>query len=356
MSRALALLGVLAATLAGCSEGRTSASDTTPRTRRPPDAPPDADLLALVPDGAHLLVTVDLRRLRRFWRGRPWAKTAQGVGGAVTRRLPGELGEALLSQADVLVLSLWLDGGAEGSLLALARGADRGHRALGAWTRRRLEARRGARPADEYRGVPLWSGQRDATAVPTKRTVLSGPTPLVKHSLDLLRAVPGYASAREDRTLMALWRLVTGPGTGRAPVLALATRFPPAMRQRLRTVLGLKQPPLRGALRMSLGSWVTVRGFLDCPDAAAAGQLIKRLKSAVVRAGSAALTRRFGLRKLLSLLQVHQEGARVHLQWFAPVKRLDPVLGRLVPLLRALSAPSKTPPPRKRAPAPRPAR
>jgi len=87
-----------------------------------------------VPDGAHLLVSVDLRRLRRFSRSRGWRAAWAGLraSGALSdgiewiERLPG-LGESgRLARADVLVLAVWLDGSPGGQVLVAARGADLG--------------------------------------------------------------------------------------------------------------------------------------------------------------------------------------------------------------------------------------
>jgi hypothetical protein len=278
-------------------------------------------------------------------------------------RLAGALGADGLARADLLVLALWLDEaqGPSGRLLVAVRGKDHGRGGLGRWLRRRrslrhpgspparaLRSAAGARPQPrawgEYRGVPLLPGRGAAnatasaatlvTAVATERTVVAGPRPLVRQAVDLLRAVPGYASVREDRELMALWRRVAGTSAGRSPVVAAAARFPSAVQQRMTRRLGLKAPPLRAAARVSAAGWVTVRAFVDCPGTEASRRLIEALQKAVQLAGRSRLARALGAAVLLSRLAVHQEGARVYLQWLAPAARLDPLVKRLEALPR----------------------
>lgn len=367
---------------AGChSMERGEDEGTLPRPARVVGRAPDADLLALLPDGADLVATVDLDGLRRLAKGQPWAADAARAGAPLAARVKAVLDQDLLSRAEVLVLALWLDEGGTGQILLLARGgpdqasgstpdaapptgkahgaappipraagaappasgatgappgvvppARRSPMPLGELVRSRLRG-----PAVEwerYRGVDLASFGEEATALPTPRTVVSGPKPLVKHALDLLREVPGFSSVREDRELMALWRLVADPAEGRPPAIALVSRFPAPMRSRLSARLGLRSPPLRAGLRMSAAAWITVRAFLDCPDKASAQAVIEGLQKVVQRAARGELVRRLGIGPLFQLLAVHQEGARVHGQWIAPLASLDPHLTRVLGLLR----------------------
>ena len=61
-----------------------------------------------------------------------------------------------------------------------------------------------------YREIAITDGRGTSTALLTPFAVASGPSTTVRQSVDLLRGVPGRSSAREDRVLMALWRLVAG--------------------------------------------------------------------------------------------------------------------------------------------------
>jgi hypothetical protein len=187
---------------------------------------------------------------------------------------------------------------------------------------------------ERYRGVELASFGQEATALPTPRTVVAGPMPLVKHALDLMGEVPGFASVREDRELMALWRLVTGLAEGRAPAVALVSRFPEDMRARLGARLGLRSSPTRAGLRLSAAEWVTVRAFVDCQDKGSAQAVVEGLEKLVARAARTRLARQLVLAPLFKLLSVHQEGARVHGQWIVPLAALDPYLVRILGLLR----------------------
>jgi hypothetical protein len=313
--------------------------------------------LALVPDGAHLLVSVDLRRLRRYARARGWRAAWAGLraSGALSggiewiERLPG-LGEpGRLARADVLVIAVWLEGSPSAKVLVAARGADAGSNRGVVRGGEQGSDRRAARGAEagsergtareppprrkgdwgEYRGVPLRREAGVSTAMISARTVIAGPRPLVRQAVDLLRAMPGNASVREDRRLMALWAKVAGPRAGRAPVLAAVAAFPAALQKRLTERTGLAAPPRRAGLRLSLGRWVTARGFLDCPGTPAARKLIGALRARVQRAGRSPRARALGATGLLSLLAVHHEGGRVHLQWIAPAARLAPLRKRL---------------------------
>lgn len=383
MKRNLLAIVVLAALLSGAGCRTVDAGEdegTLPRPARVPGRAPDADLLALVPDGAHLVATVDLEGLRRLSRGRAWAKGAAETGAPLAARVKAVLGRELLARAKVVVLALWLDEGGTGQILLLARGgpegasgtapgetsgtapggasgptgtkstagtagtvgtapgasppAGKGSLSLGGLVRSRLQGQGKAIEWERYRGVDLASFGAEATAFPTPRTVVSGPLPLVKHALDLLREVPGFSSVREDRELMALWRLVTGPGEGRTPAVAVVSRFPATMRGRLSTRLNLQNPPLRAGLRMSAAEWITVRAFVDCTDQTSAQAVIEGLQKAVVKAATHKLVRHLKLAPLLGRLAVHQEGARVHAQWLVPLKTLDPYLTRFLGLLR----------------------
>lgn len=132
---------------------------------------------------------------------------------------------------------------------------------------------------------------------------------------------------------MALWRLVTGPRTGRAPVLAIAVRFPDRVQRRLAKRMHLEHAPIRGALRVSLGHHITLRAFLDFPHRAAAKAFILSMRELTARFARSPVGRALGLRHLLSLLLVHPEGARVVVQWIGRDSRVGALIARLTKLL-----------------------
>jgi len=344
------LLGLL-----GCADG-DGARSTTPRRSASSTGTTD-DLFTLVPDGADLLVRVDLRRLRRFWRARPWSGSVKNAD-RVADRLHQTLGSELLRRADVLVAALWFAGdGGPARLLLIARGPRTEGPGLSQLARKRIEGGstaprnppRAGPPRSKgprwgrYRDVDLIERQGAATALLTPYSLVSGPSLLVRQTVDLQKAVPGRSSAREDRVLMALWKRVVGTRTGKAPLLAAVLRMPVAARRRLSA--RYKLPAVhRAALRVSGGDWLTVRAFIDVAGRKRARGVIEALQKHVQRLVGSRLGQRLRLARLLSPLAVHHEGGRVYLQWALPVRRLDAHARRLAPVLRLLLRP----PPRRR--------
>jgi hypothetical protein len=321
-----------------------------------------SDLLTLVPEGAHLLVRVDLRRMRRFWRQRPWARHLKPD--RVGRRLHGDLGADLLNHAEVLVVALWLDGAAGvGRILMLARGARTDGLGLAARARRALDGCPHGRPPPRSPGrkAPCWRSYRDvaiadargaSTALLTPFAVASGPSTIVRQSVDLLRGLPGRSSAREDRVLMALWRLVTGDSAGRAPLVAAVLRLPAALRARVSKRLALPGPVHRVGLRLSGGRWLTLRAFVDVAGRQRGRATVRALHGWVQRLVATRVGRRLRLAQLLAPLSVHHEGGRVHVQWALPTRLLDRHGRSIAPVLKILGSPprpgGKPSPPRDR--------
>ncbi|MFH2009152.1 MAG: hypothetical protein ABI333_21355 [bacterium] len=349
------LLPCLLLGLLSCADG-DGAEDTTPRRSATSAGGTTADLFTLVPEGADLLVRVDLRRLRRFWRARPWSQGVQDTD-RVAERLDKTLGSALLRRADVLVAALWFQTeSAPAQLLLIARGRRTEGPGLAQLARKRIDGGGPAAPRrpprgkgapaakrprwGRYRGVDLIERQGAATALLSPYSVVSGPSLLVRQAVDLQQAVPGRASAREDRVLMALWKLVAGARAGKAPLLAAVVHLPAAARRRLTRLYKLPGPVHRAGLRVSGGSWMTARAFVDVAGRAAARGMIEALQRHVQRLVGSRLGQKLGLARLLSPLAVHHEGGRIYLQWALPVGRLD---GYVAPVLRLLR---RRPPPR----------
>jgi len=363
-------LAALLTLVAGACGGAEALPPDARRTARQAPSPPKGprDLLTLVPDGADLLVVVNLSEWRHFAKAPVWARATRHAARMLRRGLhAGKGAQGLLGRASTLVAAAWLSPGYAAQTLLLGRGRPGFARAV------RLEiagstARTGgsapshpARPSPArpgrsgsgcsptYRGIPLWCDGVAATALIDNRTALSGSLPWVRYSLDLLRDIPNRSSAREDRSLMALWRLVTGPKTGRTPVLAAVARLPEGARSRLARALHLERGPIRAALRVSLGRYITVRAFLDCPDRAAAEKLILSMRAATTRMARSRTGRALGLRRLLSLLMVHPEGARVVVQWIGRASLVARLAARVGSLLRADTRPSGDTTPRPRS-------
>jgi hypothetical protein len=358
------VLALVASCFADGSVRSTSGGSGAARAR-----PSASDLMTLVPSGAHVLVRLDLRRLRRFWRKRPWTKhiKADGVGS----RLHAALGSDLLRHAEELVVALWLDGGAGvGRILMLARGPRTEGLGLASLARRALQGQgrgRGlglARPPPRrppgqkaprwrnYRQVAITDGRGASTALLTPFTVASGPSTMVRQSVDLLRGIPGRSSAREDRVLMALWRLVAGEGAGRAPLVAGVVRLPAELRARVSKRLALPSPIHRVGLRLSGGRWLTARGFVDVAGRKRGRATVKALHRWVQRIVATRMGQRLHLAALLASLSVHHEGGRVHVQWVLPTRLLDRHGRALTPVLKLLGgsgrSPGKVPSPRER--------
>jgi len=354
------VLGLLASCFGDGAVRSTSEGSMPGRARSTASA---SDLMTLVPSGAHILVKLDLRRLRRFWSKRPWAKhiKADDVG----QRLHTALGSDLLRHAEVLVVALWLDGVAGvGRILMLARGprteglglASRARRALqghrpGRPPPRRPPSRKGARWSD-YREVAISDGKGASTALLTPFTVASGPSTTVRRSVDLLRGLPGRSSAREDRVLMALWRLVAGEGAGRAPLVTAVLRLPAELRARVSKRLALPGPLHRVGLRLSGGQWLTLRAFADVAGRRQGRATVRALHQWVQRLVATAIGQRLRLAQLLASLSVHHEGGRVHVQWALPTGLLDRHGRILAPVLKMLGGSRrrspKISPPRRR--------
>ncbi len=311
--------------------------------------------MTLVPAGAHVLVRLDLRRLRRFWGQRPWSKhvKADDVG----RRLHSALGSDLLRHAEVLVVALWLDGEAGvGRILMLARGPRTEGLGLAARARRALSARPPGRSPPrrppgrkaprwrEYREVAITDGGGASTALLTPFTVASGPSTTVRQSVDLLRGLPGRSSAREDRVLMALWRLVAGEGAGRAPLVSAVLRLPRPLRPRVSKRLALPGPVHRVGLRLSGGRWLTLRAFMDVAGRKRGRAMVRALHRWVQRLVATPVGRRLVLGRLLASLSVHHEGGRVHVQWALPTRLLDRHGRTLAPVLKMLGGPRRRSP------------
>ena len=153
--------------------------------------PTTADLMTLVPEGAHILVRLDLTRMRRFWAQRPWSRFFQRSD--VGRRLHADLGSDLLRHAEVLLVALWLDGRAGvGRILMLARGPRTEGIGLASRARRVLEGRKPGRPGARkptrrpprrkaarwisYRDIALSDGRGASTALLSPFVVASGPS------------------------------------------------------------------------------------------------------------------------------------------------------------------------------------
>jgi hypothetical protein len=339
-------LAVAASLLAACGILATCATGPIePTTPRPERASAD-DLLSLVPESAHVLIRFDLRRMRRFWQARPWTRSLRTA--AAGRRLHAALGEDLLRHADVLVVALWLDVSGVGRILMLARGPRTEGLGLAARARRALEGRGSGRStlrSPPRRKVARWTRYRDidvadsrgaATALLTPFAVATGAGTTVRQAMDLLAGLPGRSSAREDRVLMALWRLVAGAGAGRKPLMAAVARLTPRLRARVQARLGLPGPVHRLGLRLSGGSWLTLRAFVDVAGRSQGRAVVRALHGWVQRLVATRLGRRLELARLLDPLTVHHEGGRVHLQWAVPTERLDRHGRILAPVLRIL--------------------
>lgn len=310
-----------------------------------------SDLLTLVPSGAHVLLRLDLVRMRRFWRKRPWSKHVKP--GGVGRRLHAVLGSDLLRHAEVLVVALWLDGAAGvGRILMLARGARTDGLGLASRARRALDGRPRGRPPPRsppgrkpllwrsYREVAITEGRGASTALLTPYTVASGPSTTVRQSVDLLRGLPGRSSAREDRVLMALWRLVAGESAGRAPLVAAVMRLPADLRARVSKRLALPGPVHRAGLRLSGGRWLALRAFVDVAGRRRGKATVLALHRWVQRLVATRIGRRLRLAQLLAPLSVHHEGGRVHVQWLLPTRLLDRHGRILAPVLKMLGRPA----------------
>lgn len=355
--------GVAALWLAAGCHPSGPAKPATPRRTRPTTA----DLMTLVPEGAHILVRLDLTRMRRFWAQRPWSKHFKGSD--VGRRLHADLGSDLLRHAEVLVIALWLDAAAGvGRILMLARGPRTEGIGLASRARRVLAGRTPGRPGTSapprrppgrksirwqtYRDTAISDGQGVSTALLSPFVVASGPSTTVRQSVDLLRGLPGRSSAREDRELAALWRLVAGESAGRSPLLAAVARLPAELRARAAKRLRLPGPVHRVGLRLSGARWVTLRAFVDVAGRRRGRATVKALHSWVQRLVATAVGQRLRLARLLSPLAVHHEGGRVHMQWVLPTRLLDRHARILAPVLKILGAAprpgGKPPPPRKR--------
>jgi len=350
------LVLVLVSVVAASCHSSGSGGSTLPGPRRPSAS----DLMTLVPSGAHVLVRLDLARMRRFWRKRPWSKDVKPDG--VGRRLHAALGSDLLRHAEVLVLALWLDGAAGvGRILMLARGARTDGLGLASRARRALDGRPSGRPPPRqrpgrkplvwrsYREVAVTDGRGASTALLTPYTVASGPSTTVRQSVDLLRGLPGRSSAREDRVLMALWRLVAGGSAGRAPLVAAVMRLPEDLRARVSKRLALPGQVHRVGLRLSGGRWLALRAFVDVAGRRRGRAMVRALHRWVQRLVATRIGRRLRLARLLAPLAVHHEGGRVHVQWLLPTGHLDRHGRILAPVLRMLGRPA----PGREAPTPR---
>jgi len=360
--RALGAVLVLGAVL-GLGVSCHPVGAASPRPRPRPPRPSASDLLTLVPEGAHVLVRVDLVRMRRFWRERPWSKHIKGDG--VGHRLHAALGSDLLQHAEVLVMALWLDDVAGvGRILLLARGphteglglASRARRALSGRPPGRRPPRRAPRGKslhwNSYREVAITEGKGASTALLTPFTVASGPSATVRQSVDLLRGMEGLSSAREDRELMALWRLVAGESAGRAPLVAAVMRLPAGLRDRVKKRLDLPAQMHRVGVRLSGGRWLTLRAFVDVAGRRRGRATVLALHRWVQRLVATRIGQRLRLSQLLAPLSVHHEGGRVHVQWVLPTRLLDRYGRILAPVLRLLGGDSppagKPNPPRPR--------
>ena len=323
-----------------------------PGVRSGPRRPSASDLMTLVPQGAHILLRLDLARMRRFWGKRPWSKhvKAKGVG----RRLHAALGSDLLQHADVLVVALWLDGAAGvGRILMLARGPRTEGVGLASRARRALEGRPRNRPPprrppggkilrwSSYREIAITDARGASTALLTPFTVASGPSTMVRQSVDLLRGLPGRSSAREDRVLMALWRLVAGDSAGRAPLVAAVMRLPANLRARVSKRLALPAAIHRVGLRLSGAQWLSLRAFVDVAGRKRGRATVQALHRWVQQLVATRVGQRLRLTQLLAPLSVHHEGGRVHVQWVLSTRVLDGHGRNLAPVLRLLGAPAR---------------
>ncbi len=342
----------------------TPSSAPSPRRVRPSAS----DLLTLVPEGAHVLIRLDLARLRRYWNKRPFSRYFKSD--PLGHRLHASLGSDLLRHAEVLLVALWLDSSAGvGRVLMLARGPRTEGLGLASRARRALDGRAPGGPAGSrprarpsgkkssrwhsYRDVALTDGRGTSTALLTPFAVASGPSTTVRQSVDLLRGLSGRSSAREDRELVALWRLVSGERAGRAPMVAAVMRLPAALRTRAAKKLSLPAPVHRVGLRLSGGSWLTLRAFVDVAGRARGLATVRGLHRWVQRLAASRIGRRLHLAALLSPLSVHHEGGRVHVQWALPSRKLDRHGRILAPVLKILGGPPRpagkaAPPPGRR--------
>jgi hypothetical protein len=208
-------LGLVAVALLGCAATLPPPPVPALEARQ---APEDADLEAVVPTDAEVMLTLDLAALRVS----PWTRSVVAAGGAEGGGSPR--GFDPVADVDRLVL-VRLPADATGISLSIARGR---------FDRAKVKAALGAGgqavTTSAFRGCTLWISGGEATAFLTDRTLLTGALASVRAAIDT-----AYGRARDIRGQAWLAEVRRRFGQELPPAAAeLAVRVSDEMRDRLR--------------------------------------------------------------------------------------------------------------------------
>jgi hypothetical protein len=334
---AAALAAALAAAppAPGCAAwqepGRAAAGRSPPRQR---DRPDDSDLAALIPAGVETVIQIDIARLRASpWTGGAFVidDTDAGARQARARKVTA-LGYDDLADVDRTVYAVTAAGAAAPTLVLTQGRLDR------ARVEEAFGARWKAAAASPWRGVSVLSSGENAIALPTARTLISGPPAAVRLAVD--RALGLGDGIDADPALGPVRRALVGPGLPGVPALLAASAVGPSMRARAAEAFTLPRELRQLGVRVDLGETLDVEALAVLDDRAAAEVLARRLRAAL---GAPAV--RFGLGAMglgaIARASIAAVGAEVRLRASVPAAERPEVSAAIRKLIDSLRADSE---------------
>ena len=304
-ARGLALAVSLVAA-GGCGFFSEPELAAPPQVAAKPAVLDDARLEALIPAGLETVIDIDVRAMRAS----PWTAALLETSPAQRETKLAALGYDDAVDVDRMIFGVASqDAGAP--TLVVARGRFDPTRVTDAYRDRWPGAM-----MDRWRGVAIASNGKDAIAVPSARTFVSGPTAAVLRVVD--RAFGDGPDLAADPALGPVRRAIVPEavaGTTRTPAVSAAVTVSERLRAQAAPVFRLPPALRQLALRVDLDEpQLDVRALALLDDPGAAALFARRLDALARDPGARLALAALGLDDLASRARVTVDGARVRLE------------------------------------------
>jgi hypothetical protein len=311
---------VCLALVAGCASA-SSLPSAAPEART---APEDADLLAVVPAEAEVVLIVDLAQLRRS----PWTRQLVTEGAAARG---GGQGFDEATDVDRLILVRLPD---EGASLTVVQGRFQRARVEAAFREGKSDV-----TSSNFRGSAVWQSQLEAMAFLTPRTLLSGPLPAVRGAIDA-----AWGRARDVRGERWL-RQIRGQSEKPA-ALEIAIKVSDQMRSLMHEDLAEAEALERVGGRLDLGSDLALSLIGATTTGTQAAGLAARLQETAGVLGQRPSMAALGLAPVLTGARIAARGTEVGAELNITESERDDIAARWAAAARLIAgarAKKKTP-------------